>query len=115
MSPWKIAALLAALPSAALSQQANSLKAAKEVGQVQQAGVDRGAKLVEPAFADPGPAPGAEAAPAAAAPDGGPVDLNRAAARLEGESVEVILSAADREAVGTGAPAEPSGQLSPRP
>jgi len=106
MSPWKIAALLAALPSAALSQQANSLKAAREVGQVQQAGVDRGAKLGEPAFAEPGPAPGAEPAPAAAAPDGGPVDLNRAAARLEGESVEVVSPDAAARAQPGGPPPE---------
>jgi LysM repeat protein len=89
MSPWKIAALLAALPSAPLAQQANSLQAAKNVGQVQQAGVDRGARLVEPAFTDTAPAGGAAPAPAPA-PEGGPVDLNRAASRLEGESQEVV-------------------------
>jgi len=104
MSPWKIAVLLAALPAAPLAQQMNAVQAAKNVGPVQQAGVEREAKIIEPAFADPAPAPSA-APGAAGAPAGGAVDLTHAAERLEGTSVEMAApDAAERRAPGGPAP-----------
>jgi len=106
MSPWKIAALLAALPGAALAQ-ANALDAARGVEQTQQSGVEREQKVIEPAFAEP--ATPAEAAPAAPAQKA--VDLTKAAERLEGEGVDEAPAAAPPP--GSGAPAPDSYTVKP--
>jgi len=84
MSPWKIAALLAALPGAALAQ-ANALDQARGAAQTQQAGVQREQKLIDPAFSEPAAQPSDAAR---AAPAGGTVDLTKAAEQLEGAAVE---------------------------
>jgi len=83
MSPWKIAALAAALPAFALAQT-NALDAAKGVSQTQQAGVAREEKLIDPGISETA-APPAVAAPASGpAPGSGAVDLTQAAEQLEG-------------------------------
>lgn len=103
MSRWKIAALLAALPAAALAQ-ANALDAARGVAQTQQSGVEREQKLIEPAFDNPASAPPA-AGPAKPAPsDGTAVDLTPAAEQLEGTAVEVAPATSQARASGGPAP-----------
>ncbi|HVP67870.1 MAG TPA: LysM peptidoglycan-binding domain-containing protein [Anaeromyxobacteraceae bacterium] len=87
MSPWKIAALLAVVPAAALAQS-NALDAARGTAQTQQAGVQREAQLVEPAFAEPAAPQAAQPAVAPQAPGGATVDLTKAAEQLEGGAGE---------------------------
>jgi hypothetical protein len=92
MSHWKIAVLLAALPAAALPQT-NALDQARGVGAVQQAGVERETRIIDPALAETPQSP----------PPGAAVNLNRAADRLEGAPVETEPQARTR-APGEAAP-----------
>jgi len=84
MTHWKIALVLAALPSIAWSQS-NTLDRARGVQGVQDAGVARTTGIID----------GAQSAPQPAA-SAGTVDLNAAANRLEGVSVEAASPSAAR-------------------
>jgi hypothetical protein len=84
MSHWKIAVLLAALPAAALPQT-NALDQARGVGAVQQAGVERETRIIDPALSE-----------SPQSPPAGAVNLNRAADRLEGAPVEMAPQAGRR-------------------
>jgi nucleoid-associated protein YgaU len=95
MSPWKLFALLALGPSLVSAQAPSaSIDAARGAGPAVQAGADRRAQIID--------ASAAEAPPPEAAPSQGGVNLNRAAAQLEGQAVE---EAAPAPAAAAGAPA----------
>ncbi len=90
MTHWKIALVVAALPSMAWSQS-NTLDRARGVQAVQDAGVTRTTEIIDGAQAAPMPENAA-----------GTVDLNAAANRLEGVAVDATPPA------GAGRPDDPA-------
>ena len=90
MTHWKIALLLAALPSLA-QPQSNAVDRARGVQGVQDAGVGRTTLIID----------GAQAAPLPVSADG-TVNLNLAADRLEGVAVEGAATSGARTPGGAG-------------
>ncbi|HET8724462.1 MAG TPA: LysM peptidoglycan-binding domain-containing protein [Anaeromyxobacteraceae bacterium] len=89
MTHWKIAVVLAALPSLALPQ-ASALDQARGANATVQAGTKVRTQAADAALADPG----AAVDPAAATPDGS-IDLTPAARQLEGDPVAVAPGSRD--------------------